>query len=113
LPNIIGDIKTTNDASPRSFQRDIMKYGYHIQAAMVQDGIYHVTKKMIETFVFIAIEKEEPYAIGIYELDKESIQKGREEYKALLDDYIPYQEKDVKIWPGYKPTVISLPAYYY
>jgi hypothetical protein len=113
LQNIIADIKTTNDASPRSFQRDIMKYGYHIQAAMVQDGIYHVTKKMIETFVFIAIEKEEPYAIGIYELDKESIQKGREEYKALLDDYIPYQDKDVKIWPGYKPTVISLPAYYY
>jgi hypothetical protein len=112
LPNIIADIKTTMDASPRAFQRDIMKYGYHIQAAMVQDGIYHLTHKMIETFVFIAIEKDDPYAIGIYELDKDSIQKGREEYKALLEDYRPYEENDMQIWPGYKPTVISLPAYY-
>lgn len=113
LPNIMADIKTTNDASPRSFQRDIIKYGYHIQAAMVQDGIYHVTNKMIETFVFIAIEKEDPYAIGIYELDKDSIDKGREEYRYLLEEYRPYQENEIQIWPSYKPTVISLPAYYY
>ncbi len=113
LPSIIGDIKTTTDASPRAFQRDIMKYGYHIQAAMGQDGIYHITKKMIETFVFIAIEKQYPYAIGIYELDKESIEKGREEYKSILEDYQPYENNEIKVWPGYKPTVISLPAYYY
>lgn len=114
MPNIIGDIKTSADASPRAFQRDIIKYGYHIQAAMVQDGINHITGKMIDTFVFIVIEKESPHAIGIYELDKESIDKGREEYKLLLEDYIPYEKNDeVKIWPGYKPTVISLPSYYY
>lgn len=92
LPNIIGDIKTSADASPRAFQRDIIKYGYHIQAAMVQDGINHITGKMIDTFVFIVIEKESPHAIGIYELDKESIDKGREEYKLLLEDYIPYEK---------------------
>ena len=113
LPNIIADIKTTVDASERAFQRDMAKYGYHIQAAMVQDGIYHATDKWIETFVFIAIEKDDPYAIGIYELDNDSIEKGREEYKKLLSDYQPYKENDVKIWPSYKPTVISLPSYYY
>lgn len=112
LPNIIADIKTSSDASSRTFQRDLMKYGYHIQAAMVQDGIYHITNKMIETFVFIVIEKEFPFAIGIYELDKESIKIGRDEYKGLLHDYLPYQYDKLDTWPSYKPTVISLPSYY-
>ncbi len=113
LPNILCDLKTTEDASPRAFQRDMIKYGYHIQAAMIQDGIHHIKSSKIETFVFICIEKSDPYAIGIYELDKEAIERGREEYKKILEDYMPYQYEEVKIWPGYKPAVISLPAYYY
>ena len=113
LPNVIADIKTTADASPRSFQRDLIKYGYHIQAAMMQDGIYHITGQKIETFVFLCIEKDDPYAIGIYELDKDSIQIGRDEYKLLLEDYRPYEENKITDWPSYKPSVISLPAYYY
>jgi hypothetical protein len=110
LPNMIGDVKTTVDASPRAFQRDIAQYGYHIQAAMIQDGIYHITGKRITEYVTLAIEKTAPYAIGIYILDQEAIDRGRQEYNELMEQYNDYSERQV--WPGYKPSTISLPAYY-
>lgn len=110
LPNMLGDVKTAADASPRAFQRDIINYGYHIQAAMMQDGIYHIEKKKITEYVCLVVEKSPPYAIAIYMLDQTAIERGREEYKALIEEYSEYESKQV--WPGYKPTVISLPAYY-
>ena len=110
LPNMIGDVKTTVDASPKSFQRDIAQYGYHIQAAMIQDGIFHITGKRITEYVTLAIEKTEPYAIGIYMLDHESIERGRQEYRELMELYNDSCERQV--WRGYQPCTISLPAYY-
>src|SRR6267154_5068390 len=104
--NMICDIKTTNDASSNSFQRSMAQYGYHIQAAMIQDGIHHIQHNRITDYVFIAIETVAPYAVGIYILDKESIQRGHDEYKAILEDFREYNEKDLPIWPSYKPSVI-------
>ncbi len=37
--NIYVDLKTIEDASPENYQREMAKYGYHIQAAMVKDGV--------------------------------------------------------------------------
>ena len=108
-PNMISDLKTTADASLVSFQRDIYKYGYHIQAAMQQDGILAVTGKLIKEFVFIAVEKEEPYAAATYLLRQDAIDRGREEYKsALLKFKNCLQNND---WPGYEIQEVSLPAY--
>jgi hypothetical protein len=110
--NMICDIKTTKDASLSAFQRSLATYGYHIQAAMIQDGIQHVQHHRITDYIFIAIESVEPYAIGIYILDKDSIERGMLEYKQILVDYKEYLGKDIKVWQGYKPSIISLPAYY-
>jgi hypothetical protein len=110
--NMICDIKTTQDASINAFQRSMAAYGYHIQAAMIQDGIHHVQHHRITDYIFIAIETVEPYAVGIYILDKDSIERGMMEYKQILLDYKEYIEKDIQVWPGYKPSTISLPAYY-
>lgn len=108
--NMICDIKTTSDASPREFQRAIMNYGYHIQAALIQDGIKAILNKEISDFVFLAIEKNPPYATGIYILDKDSIERGRQEYKSVLENY--KETENTNKWCSYKPTVISLPSYY-
>ena len=108
--NMICDIKTTTDASPREFQRDIMNYGYHIQAAMIQDAIETIYHKKISDFIFLSIEKKPPYATGIYILDHASIERGREEYREVLENYRKTEE--TQVWHSYKPTIISLPAYY-
>jgi hypothetical protein len=107
--NMIVDLKTTSDASEKSFQYSIWKYGYHIQAAMMQDGISKILNKKIEDFIFIAVEKKAPFGIAVYILDNPSIEKGRDEYKELLVKYKECLEKNE--WPGYKRRYISLPIY--
>jgi hypothetical protein len=64
---IVFDIKTTRDASPEGFPREIRNYNYDLQASFylrcLQQAGYMAT-----TFVFVAVEKEPPYAVGLHAL---------------------------------------------
>ena len=63
----IFDIKTTDDASPRGFARSVGKYEYALQAAFYM----HVLTCMempAKRFIFVAVEKEAPFAVGVHEL---------------------------------------------
>ena len=110
--NMFCDLKTTSDASPHAFQRSVAQYGYHIQAAIIQDGIYHLTHKKLTDFVFICCESVEPYAVAVYILDAESIDKGLDEYKYHLKNFSEYKLLNMPVWGSYKTQTISLPAYY-
>lgn len=63
-------------------------------------------------FVFIAVEKRPPYAVGVYVLDDESVDLGRAQYRADLNRYAACVEADY--WPGYGDRVqtISVPAWH-
>lgn len=102
---IVVDLKTTEDASPAGFARSVAKYRYHVQAAHYMDGC------RAEQFLFIAVEKKAPYAVAVYELDKEALAEGRR----LRDrDVLRYQScAEFGVWPGYsdEATILSLPSY--
>lgn len=105
----IADVKTAADASFNAFQRDLFNYGYHLQAAMCFDGVSKILEREMQEFVFIVIEKTPPYAVAIYALDHDSIQFGKERYRAELikiKNCIDNAE-----WPGYESRVISLPSW--
>mgnify|MGYP003109965167 FL=1 len=74
----IVDLKTTTCAERNSFQRTIMNYGYHISAAWYMWGIELATGIKPEEFIWVAIEKEAPYGIGVYKADRELLQYGSE-----------------------------------
>ena len=108
---IIVDLKTTEDASPEGFARSIWKYAYHRQAALYMDGVEATTGDIIKGFVFVAVEKSAPYAVGVYRLDMQGEEAGRVSYQGLLLDLA-----DCKVnrnFPAYSPRIetISLPAY--
>lgn len=107
----IVDLKTTENASLSDFQRSIAKYNYHLQAAFYSDGHYFASKKIVKGFVFIAVEKNPPYAVGVYILDSEAILLGQHLYKKALLDLA--QCKINKQWPAYsdKAVRLSLPAW--
>lgn len=107
---ILIDIKTTQDASPSGFPRKLFAYGYHRQAAWYLDALRH-NGEVAQHFVFIAVEKEPPYAIGVYRLTDETIQLSRAENQALLRKYAECMKTDH--WPGYTNGIedISLPDY--
>lgn len=103
--NIIVDLKTTDDASPDEFVRSIAKYGYDVQAAWYLD-VAKADGIEISNFIFVAVEKNPPYAVGLYELDAESIEIGRTKYQKGLSIY----RHCVKTgeWPSYSPDIITL-----
>ena len=106
----IVDVKTTDDASPEGFARSIAKYGYDIQAAWYLDCCAAAGIEAY-TFVFVAVEKSAPYAVGIYELDYASLEVGRSKYQRALSLWKHCTATDE--WPGYSPEIItlSLPAW--
>lgn len=107
--NLVCDLKTALNGSPRSFQYAAFDYGYYIQAAMVREAIKQLKQKVIKDFLFLVIEKSAPYAISIYQLDEASLDKGYQEFKTLLARY--QQCLETNDWPAYSIQEISLPRY--
>jgi len=107
----IVDVKTTRNASPHSFEKDILDYGYHIQAAHYLNG-WRVLGRDFAAFAFLAVEKEPPYGVCLYTLSPEAIEAGRTELRTLLA--IWKRCMDTNEWPGYPTEVqeISLPEWY-
>lgn len=113
-PQIAGgaivDLKTTGDASIRSFERDIFKYGYHRKAAFYLRGA-----KVLETpvghFGLIAAEKSPPYGVQCYRLFEGATTAGDEVIEALLKKYAKCEESGE--YPGYPDEVrdITIPDY--
>lgn len=107
--NLVCDLKTAQDGSPRSFQYAAFDYGYYIQAAMVREALKQLKQTVINDFLFIVIEKSAPYVISIYQLDQASLDKGHQEFKTLLTRY--QQCLETNDWPAYTIQEISLPRY--
>ncbi len=112
--NALVDIKTTPDASPEAFAKEILNYRYHSQAAYYLD-IWNDSQPAPdkECFIFVAVEKVPPYLVAVYHLDLKAIGKGRELNVKDLCTYTDCIATDQ--WPGYTDqiTAIDLPAFAY
>lgn len=82
--DILADLKTTKEASPDVFKRNLIASDYHIQAAMQREAIFQTTGKLVTDFVFIAVPSVRPYKPYIYRLDEEVLQQGLFEFKQAL-----------------------------
>jgi len=109
------DLKTCDDASPDAFARAASKYGYHRQAAFYLDAVRACGCGVPEQFVFICIEKTEPFTPAIYTFEKNSdfIAAGRlanDRAFALYDALAPKYESG-EMRTGYAAHNLDLPAW--
>lgn len=107
---MIVDLKTCADASPRGFQRAMVQGGYHLQGAMIQEAVQAREGRWIPNVINIAVEKTYPYSIGIYIIDEDALEAGRAKYKQIALDikhYIGHNEP----WPDYRVQTIELPSW--
>ena len=102
---LVMDLKTTDDASAAAFPSSVAKWRYHVQAALYQDILATVGIK-VSAFVFCAVEKNPPHAVGVYLLDDDAIEAGREAYQRNLDTYKTCIETGS--WPAYSPAIETL-----
>ena len=107
---IVVDLKTTQDASLNGFSKSIANYRYAVQAAFYSDILASLGHDVV-AFLFIAVEKTAPYAVGVYELDDMSLEIGREQYQRDLDTYRRCVASGE--WPAYSNGIekISLPRW--
>lgn len=108
------DLKSTVDAGEDAFLRAMIKYGYMRQGSFYLDGMNAHRKKdeWFTDFVFIAVEKEPPYKVGVYHMDEEMIKYGRGEYMRLLA--IEFECRKNEFYPHYEHagiTTLFLPSW--
>ena len=65
--SVIFDIKTTRDASPQGFPREIRTFGYDLQSAFYLRTM-RAAGHQVNSFIFVAVEKVAPFAVGIHTL---------------------------------------------
>lgn len=99
------DLKTTTDASPAGFAKSVATFRYHVQANHYLAGTF------AERFVFTAVEKTYPYAVGVYELDEAAMTHG--EQLRRRDLQVIADCRAINEWPGYGTTCenLSLPSW--
>lgn len=107
---LVVDLKSTKDATKNGFAKSAFEYKYYKQDPFYLDGLEALGNDRAG-FVFVNIEKEEPFKIGIHYLDNRSRQFGRDEYLRNCETYVKCLETG--IWKGYdeKISEVSLPEW--
>lgn len=113
---VLVDLKTAEDASPEGFEKSILNYRYHVQAAFYLDGARAAVNTFPpidppDHFVFVVVEKTPPHAVAVYRLDDDAIEIGRREYQRDLATAAECVRTGV--WPAYGDTIMraSLPEW--
>lgn len=99
------DVKTTADASPREFARQFAKLGYGLQDAHYRQG-FAAAGFNAETMVFLAVEKNPPFLVALYELNADQLAAYEDKHSALVHDF--YQCTLANHWPGYDTGIQTL-----
>lgn len=101
------DLKTTQNAAPDEFVRSAYNYRYHVQAWWYLHGLKQCGIDAHD-FIFIAVEKNPPYAVCVYAADDLMLELGEREALRNLRTYA--ECVDTGIWYGYEkePQIHSL-----
>lgn len=112
----IVDYKTCAAADLDSIQKDVAKYGYHIQDAWYRMGAKALGLfDGLPKFTFVFQEKTAPYLITVFELDRDAIDIGMEQAESAIHTFANCTASGE--WPDYMaddaPYIpqISLPAW--
>jgi hypothetical protein len=108
--SIIVDLKTTRDCRPFKFGNQAYNLGYHIKLALYQNGYYALTGKMADVKI-IAVEGKPPYETAVYNVPRDVLQQGQDDYAVLMKQILACEASGV--WPGANEDEadLELPGY--
>lgn len=102
---LLVDLKSCRSAEPFKFRRDLWEQGYARQIAWYRHGL-RLLGKDVGHCLIVAVEKEPPYGVMVYEIQSEVLDKLEYENIQLLHRYKHCQKHN--IWPTYPEVVISI-----
>jgi len=108
---ILVDLKTTRSAAPQRFGADAYRMGYLWQMAAYRMGLVATAEQEVEKVLLVAIEKEPPYGVAVYQPDEAQLTLG----ESQVTDALRQLElcKRFGDWPGYPEGIedLMLPGY--
>lgn len=109
---MIVDLKTTEDASPAGFGRSAANFRYHVQCGWYQHVMAAAFGDAPPYWVFLAVEKSPPYAVGVYHVDAETAALGLRMAMRDLRTLVACEQADT--WPDYgsESQPLQLPGWY-
>ena len=102
---VIIDLKSTMDASPKGFASSVRKFNYGFQACWYMEGMRRLGFSP-KQFIFVVVEKTPPYATACYTLASSDIVRHREPMRRACELWHSCVSSD--IWPGYSDSVETL-----
>lgn len=108
FPNgLILDGKSCQDAGSEGFAKNAWNSGMDLQAALYIDGFQRAYQTgEPPQFLWMAQEKEPPFATAIYGAGADLLEYGRKRYRSLLPIVAECQQSGQ--WPGYPSQVVTL-----
>ena len=97
------DLKTTRDASPNAFGRQIADLMYHVQAAHYWIGAEHALDASPLYWAWIAVENEAPYCTAVYVLQADALRLGLRRQERAVQLYTECMKRG--FWPGYSDLI--------
>lgn len=99
------DLKTTDSISIEKFQSKAVDLGYDFQAGWYSHAAELVYDRPVR-FTFVAIERNEPWSIGVFEVPPEMLGEARRKNEKALSTL--RKCLDTGEWPGVEPRPILL-----
>jgi hypothetical protein len=89
VKNTVWDIKTTASAAYKAFERSMLTYCYHQQAAWYLDGASRcgLIDGPAAKFLFLAVENSAPFNVAVYQASGALLNAGHQANEAALDLY--------------------------
>lgn len=98
--NVLVNLKTTTDASPAKFSRDLADHDYPLQAIVEMEGAIRTgLMPQIDKYFWLLVEKEPPYNAVLYEFDRSDWESVKLAYGFLLNRIKRCTEEN--FWPGF------------
>lgn len=99
------DFKSTRDASPSGFGRELARYGHHIQAASYRRAYQLATGKELP-YIFVATEAAWPHVTAVYRMTAKAFDLGWDTYVELHDRLNACRRDNY--YPGYGEGVMDV-----
>lgn len=108
---ILADLKTTRSADNRRFGLECARLGYALQLAHYAAGCEHAAGFVPQRHILIAVEKDAPHDVGVFEVADMHKELARDEVAMLLQRVKECRAE--RRWPGRyaEPQILQLPAY--
>ena len=105
---VVTDLKflAQTHCRPHGFSKALFDFGYHQSAAFYDDGIEAIYGQRATNWLFVAVEKDAPFSVSVYELPQQDVERGRFQNRQAIRTFADCLSSDN--WPSYTSEEIQM-----